>query len=120
MVKHFSDSFVSNTCWILSGERVVNLKENLNILFVVMDISITSIDEAGNGRLRHPSHGLIEDRPFNTIEEVGSVAEDIFDILATTDLMAKVVLPDFDFRELAIIPLLDAFDFRDVKTDSTG
>ena len=52
MVNDFSDTLVSKMCGELPAEGVVNLKENLNFGFVGMDISIASIDEASNGRLR--------------------------------------------------------------------
>ena len=80
MVKDFSDTLVSKVCGELSGEGVVDLKQNLNIPFVGMDISIPSVDETSDSRLRDPSNSLVKDGSFNTIEEPTSVAKDVLDI----------------------------------------
>ena len=96
----------------------MNLKENLNIWFVVMDSLIPSIDETANGRLRHCSNSLIVDRAFNSIEEVDSVAENIFNIAIRSKASAEVILPEFDFWEFGIIPFLDSIDFSGHKADS--
>ena len=120
MVNNLFEALVSKVCGVLPSEGVVNLKENLNVRFVGVDIVIASIDEAANGRLRNPSHHLIVDRSFNSIEDVASVSEDIFDIALSVDKMFEVILPGFDFGEFTVIPELDALDFGGEKANPPG
>lgn len=98
----------------------MDLQENLNVRFMFMEIVIASIDEAANGRLRNPSHHLIIDSSFNTIEDIAAVAEDVLDVALSVDLVLEVVLPFEDFREFPVIPFLDAFDFEFEKSDPPG
>ena len=89
----------------------MNLKQNLNFLGFAVDTLIASIDEASNGRLRNPSHSLIKDCPLNTIKEVASVSENIFDIATRSHLRFDTLLPVSDLREFGIVPILDSLDF---------
>lgn len=119
MSKDSGDSRVSNGCRVLSCERVMNLQENFNIGFVVVDITIASIDKASNGRLRDPSNCLIIDGAFDSIENVNPVAEDVLDISASIDLMDDVILPRFNLGKFTVIPLLDALHLVSQKANST-
>jgi len=120
MVNDLFEALVSKVCGVLSSERIVNLKENLNVGFVFVDISISSIDEAANGRLRNPSHHLIVDGSFNTIEDVAAIAKYILNVALSVDLVLEVILPFEDFRELFIIPFLNPLDFMFEQSDPPG
>jgi hypothetical protein len=120
MVNNLFETLVSKVCGVLPSEGVVNLKENLNFRFVGVDIVIPSIDEAANGRLRNPSHHLIVDCPFNSIEDIAAVSEDVFNIALSVDQVFEIVLPGSNLWKLLVIPVLDAFDFDFEKSDAPG
>ena len=120
MVKNLSNTLVSKMCGELSGEGVENLKENLNVGFVVVDITIASIDEAANGRLRDPSNSLVKDGSFHTIEEPAPVAKDILDIAVRAETGTKIVLPSLDFGEFSVVPGLNSFNFRSKEANTPG
>ena len=85
-----------------------------------MDISIASIDKASYCRLRNPSNHLVIDGPFNTIEDVAAVSEDILNIALSIDLMLESVLPFENFGKLSVIPSLDTLDFMFEQSDPSG
>ena len=103
----------------MSGKGVVNLKQNLNLFEVVVDIFIPSIDEACDGALRNPSNCLIKDGSFNSIEEILPVSEYVFNVLPAGNLSTDILLPTLDFGELAIVPFLDSIDFLSQKPNTT-
>lgn len=113
-----ANCFITEVGRELTREAIMDLQENLNFFELLINIDIRAVDQARHGGLRNPRDGLVENRTFDSVEEILPITEDIFHHPSLDNRVLYPILPLLDFREFLKVPFLSLFGIMNRKPKS--